>query len=234
MSDTGQPSIAGFTTFIRNVMGIGANYLPDSSPSIQHAYDYAINTVNLDLACAPSQPTSWGPYQLAVYNLGGHVLIEFAQDQSYAIATLAWSAGSVAGTTSLASALQPGNRVAITGVSPLAYSGPPNLGYVVLQSAPDSTHFGYDLAKNPGAATLLAGAAVTVQFFSLARARLKIGEFAPGVVGSTSDVSTSVGLNNPEFTKGLTIENLGLLKTTYGRAYMSIAQKYGPTVWGLS
>lgn len=229
-----RPTIEGFTIFVRNVMGIPANYLPDDSPSLRHSLDHAIDVVNFDLAQMWSRRSSWSPYVQAVYNLGGHVLIEYAQDASYPLATLGFSMGVVSGTTSVANGLLPGDKVTLRGVSPLGYYGPPNLGYVVVQATPSNTAFSYNLPRDPGPATLLAGAAVAGTFFANARLKFKMGEFAPGVVASSSDVSTSVGLDNPDFMKGLTIEDLQLMKTIYGRTYLSIAQKYGPNVWGLS
>lgn len=231
---SGQPDLAGFTTFVRNVMGIPTNYLPDDSPYLQHALDYGIETTNPDLASAPSQTTSWSPYMLAVYNLAGHVLIVYAGDQSYPLAALSWSAGTVTGQTAAASQILPGDKLTIAAVSPLAYAGPQNLGYVVVQATPDSTHFQYALAANPGAATLLTGAAAVEQYFTQARKLLKINSFVPGVVTSTSDVSTSAGLLNPDFMRMFTLEDLGLLKTQYGQSYLKIAQKAGPTIWGLT
>ena len=232
---SGQPNLAGFTTFVRNVMGVSVSYLPDAGPSLQHALDYGIVTTNQALISAPSQASSWNPYTLACYNLAGHVLIEYAPDQSYPLASLAWSApGVVSGVTASPSLIAPGDRVTIASVSPLAYAGPPALGYVIVQAAPDSTHFSYALTPNPGVATMLAGAAVVEQYFTNARRQLKINSFVPGVITSTSDMGTSAGLNNPTFMTGFTLENLNLLKTSFGRAYIAIAQKYGPTVWGLT
>jgi hypothetical protein len=230
-----------FLTFVRNVMGIPVRLLPDADPAITYSYTWALDVVSLDLQAGGRVLGAWGPYERAVYNLGGHTLIEFAQDQSYPLSALSFAGGTVTGTTTDPSTIVPGDRVAIMGISPLAYSGPQNLvgqgypqGYVVVQATPDSTHFQYVLARDPGTATLLAGAAARSTFFTAARSKLRIDQFVPGMVTSTSDVSTSVGLANPDFMRGLTIENLQLMKTAYGRAYLSIAQKLGPTVWGLS
>ncbi len=222
-------------------MGIPARLLPDADPAIQCVFSWALDTVNMDLLAASRAANHWGPYEIAVYNLAGHSLIEFAQDQSYLLSGLSFFGGVVTGVTTSTSGIVPGDTVSITGVSPLGYSGPPNLmghgypnGYVVVQATPDGTHFQYVLSRDPGTATLLAGASVNETFFSAARSKLKMDQFTPGMVASTSDVSTSVGLDNPDFMKGLTLENLQLMRTAYGRAYMSIAQKYGPSVWGLS
>lgn len=86
MSGTTQPTLSGFQTFITNMMGIDPLYLPSTEPVIPMAYQVALTIVNPSLACVPS-PTQPGLspipsiYALAVYNLGGSNLINFAQDQ---------------------------------------------------------------------------------------------------------------------------------------------------------
>lgn len=76
-----QPTMAGFQTFITNVMGISSVVLPPSSPVIQWCFDFAMNWVYPLIQCVPSQLTSWSLYQRAVYNLAGDTLINWAQDQ---------------------------------------------------------------------------------------------------------------------------------------------------------
>jgi hypothetical protein len=72
-------------------------------------------------------------------------------------------------------------------------------------------------------------------FFEYTRKRWKIDSFVSGVVQASSDESTSVSLVVPEAFKNLTIANLTSLKDPYGRAYMGLAQSYGPTgPWGIS
>ena len=71
-------------------------------------------------------------------------------------------------------------------------------------------------------------------FFADLRKAYSINNFAAGVVQSTSDEGTSVGLLVPEWAKNLTIANLGNLKTPFGRTYLGIAQAYGSTIWGLT
>lgn len=215
-------------------MRIPASYLSDTDPSIQHSFDHALDTANDILAIVPGQPTSWSPYAQSVYNLGGHLLAEFAQDQQYALSAMSWASGLATGTTSAPHAIVPGDRLSISGVSPLAYSGDQKLGYVVVQAVPDTSHFSYTVAANPGTANLLAGAAAVEQYFTRLRSTLKLGAFAPGMVASTSDLSTSVGLLNPDFMRGLTLENLQLLKTPWGKAYLSLAQSYGSNLWGMT
>lgn len=68
------PTLAGFVLFIRNQMGIDASILPDASPTIPFAYKVSKAIVNCDLAIVPPI------YELAVYNLGGSNIVNFAQD----------------------------------------------------------------------------------------------------------------------------------------------------------
>lgn len=88
-------------------------------------------------------------------------------------------------------------------------------GDLLIQLAPDQT--------GPPPSTYFAGL----------RTNFGCNSFVGGVINSTSDNSTSEGMELPEFVKGLTIGQLQNLKTPYGRAYLAIAQGYG-TLWGLS
>lgn len=78
------PTLAGFTTFVYSVMGVPTSALPVNSPAITYAYNVAYMTVNpllgLGVPCPPGQQT-WSIYALAVYNLAGDRLINFAPDQ---------------------------------------------------------------------------------------------------------------------------------------------------------
>jgi hypothetical protein len=70
------PTQAGFLDWVRTQMGISTVELPDSSPWIGYAYNVALEITNLYFAQA--SPTL---YTLAVYNLGGDNLINYAPDQ---------------------------------------------------------------------------------------------------------------------------------------------------------
>jgi uncharacterized protein YciU (UPF0263 family) len=69
------PTLAGFIAFIRTNMGISTTILPDDSAVIPVAYAVALEIVNIGI-----QGASALIYQLAVYNLGGSNLINYAQD----------------------------------------------------------------------------------------------------------------------------------------------------------
>lgn len=66
------------------------------------------------------------------------------------------------------------------------------------------------------------------------RRDMKILSPALGVPTSGSDQGTSGSLLNPDFMRKLTIADLQMLKTPYGRNYIGIAQSFGPELFGLS
>lgn len=71
-------------------------------------------------------------------------------------------------------------------------------------------------------------------FFADARTKFNINGFVAGVISSASDNGTSAGTVVPASLSQLTIADLQLLKTPWGREYLSIAQKWGPDLFGLS
>jgi hypothetical protein len=91
------PTLAGFLSFVRNVMGINAATLPDSSIYLGMSLAVALGIVNPQLRCIcvpqidgadvalnPLIPgvTVMTIYDMAVYYLAGDNLINFAQDQN--------------------------------------------------------------------------------------------------------------------------------------------------------
>lgn len=85
MAYSPEPTLAGFISFIRNVMQISADNLPDNAAVISYALSFALARVNPALngaGYAPgvvgTQPVSW--YTTAVYNLGGDGIINYAPD----------------------------------------------------------------------------------------------------------------------------------------------------------
>lgn len=77
------PTLAGFISWIRAVMGVSTTVLPDDSPVIAMAFNVALAIVNPALYCV-GIPNTGSPgttiYALATYNLGGDNLINYAQD----------------------------------------------------------------------------------------------------------------------------------------------------------
>lgn len=219
-------------------MGVPSSQLSADALIWTYVYNTSLNTVNHALAYIPAQHGSWTPYAQAVYNLGGHLLIEFSQDVSYQIASATWLFGIVTASTVSPNGLAVQDEVLISGISPLPYCTP--LGkQTTVWAVQNPTTFQYTLAvdspvqTNPGPATVAANAAVTEWYWAKFRQMFNITAFAPGVISSASDLTTSSGLLNQDFFRGLTIGDLQLLKTPYGRNYLAIAQNYG-TIWGLA
>lgn len=80
------PTVAGFTTFLRDVAQIPVLALPDNSVVIPTALQVALGVVNPQLAyiSAPIIPgfisTPLSMYELAVYNFGADRVINYAPD----------------------------------------------------------------------------------------------------------------------------------------------------------
>lgn len=164
MASPSSPTVAGFLAWIRAIMQIGTGVLPDDSPYVPFAYNVAMNTTNRALCKVPNLNRGLPSiYALAVYNLGGDRIINYAPD---------------------------------------------------LPDAP--------VYKNG------------LPFFAYMRSSLDINSFVGGVIQSTSDEGTSESMVVPDAFKNLTIGDLQLLKTPWGRQYLAFAQDYGPAVWGLS
>lgn len=71
-------------------------------------------------------------------------------------------------------------------------------------------------------------------YFREKRRSLNLDQWTAGVVASTSDATSATGILNPDFMRNFTMQNLQNLKDPYGRAYLAIAQSYGPNIWGVS
>jgi hypothetical protein len=76
------PNVAGFQTFLTNVVQVPSAALPSDAPIITYAFDFALATVNLQLSAAWAPPGSWTPFQMAVYSLATDLIINWAQDPS--------------------------------------------------------------------------------------------------------------------------------------------------------
>jgi hypothetical protein len=150
----GAPTFAGFKAWVAAIMGVPSGSMPDDT-TLQAAYDEALNLAYLELQGVPSQSSSMSIYAMAVYNLGGAILVEIAMDN------------------------------------------------------PNSTYW-QDLRNG-----------------------LNINNFTPGLINSAHDQGTSQGMYILPVFSGLTMFNLQLLKTPWGRAYLMFAGQWGP-IWGLT
>ncbi|MGH7250011.1 MAG: hypothetical protein ACREGC_03485, partial [Minisyncoccia bacterium] len=308
----------------------------------------SIDIVREILLVSPTTKGAWSPYQLAVFNLAGHLIVEFAQDVTWSIisasvsssppyfATLTLgpavpvltpgSAGQLNGTiyvqiayayamqagaispeantpvtgptgsvsitsppaapgatgyyvyasnTSGAEILQsttptpigtpyvladfgpltitppvfsvsPADQAAVSGITPIPYDASLSAPLSVYSVSAPGTQvqityplvanraIGYPQATNPGAATVLPGAVLSQTSFYNLRKGFGLLRFVPGVVTSVSDSGTSTGLLNSEFMRTLQIQDLQYIKTPWGRQYLAMAQRAGPTLWGLT
>lgn len=73
------PNFVDFQAWVANMMGVPQSAMPDVA-TLQMAYDESLNLALDDLATIPYQPGSPSIYALAVYNLGGAILLDIAQD----------------------------------------------------------------------------------------------------------------------------------------------------------
>lgn len=71
-------------------------------------------------------------------------------------------------------------------------------------------------------------------FFADQRKAFNLLSFKAGPVGASADQATSQTLVTPDFLKGLTMGDLDLLLTPWGREYLDYSQAYGPSIVGVS
>jgi len=71
-------------------------------------------------------------------------------------------------------------------------------------------------------------------FFRDLRSSLGLHSFSAGLVVSSSDQGTSQTLEIIAAAKSMTLTDLQMMKTPYGRAYLDYAQNYGGNIWGLT
>ena len=70
-------------------------------------------------------------------------------------------------------------------------------------------------------------------YFADARKTWNINGFVAGVVSNASDNGTGDGLLVPDSLSQLSLSDLQRLKTPWGRAYLAIAQKWGPDLFDI-
>lgn len=217
------PNLADFQTFCAT-QGLPVIALPDSSPWYQWALDWAQSIVRCAPPCIPAIQ-----YVQAVYNLGLHWLIENAPDQmGIALTSLTWANGQVTVTAAAATGIAVGEgiNISIVAAAPAAYNG--TFGAV----ATGANTLVYSLPNNPG--TNAVPGLLNLAFFAGLRQQFNLLAFVPGIVTSASDQGTQASLTVPDSFKSLTLQDLDLIKTPWGRAYLFYAQKAGPTVVGVS
>ncbi len=71
-------------------------------------------------------------------------------------------------------------------------------------------------------------------FFADLREKWNTLKFVSGTIQWAGDQGTQTSLVVPEAAKMFTLADLQSLKTPWGRNYLSIAQRYGPSIWGIT
>lgn len=78
------PSLSGFLWFVQNIMKISPSVLAPTDPVISFSYNLSLSMVNKALMKVPpsiySDQNGLSLYTVAVYNLGGNNIVNFAQD----------------------------------------------------------------------------------------------------------------------------------------------------------
>lgn len=108
---------------------------------------------------------------------------------------------------------------------------PPMYSFAVYNLAGDNL---INWAQDPAGAPDVPGSTPPAKYFANARNVYKIFGFIGGVIQEAHDDNTGQSMAVPDSLKNLTIANLQMLKTPWGRYYMGIAQSFGPNVWGIS
>jgi hypothetical protein len=122
----------------------------------------------------------------------------------------------------------------------IAYDQSINLTYYALGSVPSqpTTPSIYAFAVyNLGCAFLTEFAqddpATTSTFWTDLRNKLGLNSFTAGLITSAADQGTAESMYIPEAIKGMTLMDLQLAKTPWGRKYLMIAGQWG-TIWGIT
>lgn len=70
-------------------------------------------------------------------------------------------------------------------------------------------------------------------FWAALRSTLNLNSFNIGIINSASDQGTSAGQMIPDMVQKMSLFNLWLMQTPWGRTYLMLAGQWG-TVWGIS
>jgi hypothetical protein len=71
-------------------------------------------------------------------------------------------------------------------------------------------------------------------FFTQQRTNFNLLSFKAGPISASADQATSQTFVTPDFLKGLTMGDLDLLLTPWGRDYLDYSQQYGPSIIGVN
>jgi hypothetical protein len=114
---------------------------------------------------------------------------------------------------------------------------PPNGGLGILYTLAVyncATHLLFMITPDQSGQTYFADARASTTSTNFPNGGFGLNTPSMGLVVSASDEATSSTLKTPNWAAGMTIGQLELFQTPWGRAYLSYAQSYGPTIVGLT
>lgn len=209
------PNISDFNVFVLN-QGVPPADLPTGT----------LTGVGIDTSGNLTAASTTGTVEAGMVLVGSEI-----PDNTY-IATWDGSAGTVLPTpvnaveAATASAYSPYLAWAFIGAESITLVPPPGMPPVLYVMAV----YNYGMHKLLKIAQDQAGQT----FFTTQRTNFSLLSFKAGPVGSSADQSTSDTLVTPDFLKGLTMGDLDLLLTPWGREYLDYSQSYGPNIVGVS
>lgn len=112
----------------------------------------------------------------------------------------------------IALALNPPNPPSVVGYSLACYNGGTHILLSITPDTPPQTYF-TEQRGTDGFSLILP---------------------STGLVQAAGDQGTSGSVSAPKWVEGLTIADLDMMKTPWGRAFLAWNQSYGPSVWGVS
>lgn len=92
----------------------------------------------------------------------------------------------------------------------------------------------FQIAPNTSPSTYFTDARSNIPSTNFPSGGFNLNAPAMGLVTAASDEGTSSTLATPDWATKLTVGQLALFNTPWGRAYLSFEQSYGPTIWGLT
>ncbi|VWB07228.1 hypothetical protein [Burkholderia lata] len=209
------PNIADFNTFVIG-QGVPAADLPSG----------ALTTIAIDTSGNLTAASATGTIATGMALVGTNI-----PENTY-IATWSGTTGTVtpvpvaAVSTASAQAYSPWLQWAFIGAMAVTLIPPPCMPAILYVMAV----YNYGMHKLLKIGQDLSGQT----FFTIQRQNFNLLSFKAGPVASSADQATSSTLVTPDFLKGLTMGDLDLLLTPWGREYLDYSQQYGPSIVGVS
>jgi hypothetical protein len=210
-----QPNLADFNAFVLN-QGVPSADLPNGT----------LTTVNISTNGTITAAGSTGTIAPGMYLSGLEIGVYIATWNSGTNSGTVAPAPTAAVSASSATAYSPYLQWAFVGASAVTLVPPPCMPPILYVTAV----YNYGMHKLLKIAQDQPGQV----FFATQRQTFNLLSFRAGPVAASADQATSNTLLTPDFLKGLTIGDLDLLLTPWGREYLDYSQMYGPNEVGVS